>query len=237
MKFLTFTLAGPLVSFGETERWDYRCSGDMPTKSAVIGLLGCCLGLPRGDDKLRQLDERLQMAAYRERSGPLLNDFQTVQSPTGAILNAMRKPRGSTIITPKQYVQDAVFQVFLYGDESALLECEAAMKHPKWVVSLGRRCCPPSVPIWPQLFEADCIGDALEGYVNPLWEAFCQRRSIAREARPRCEVEYAEGMDASRYHGGYRAVRHDAVVRADENRYADREVISFPLKRSEIACT
>lgn len=237
MKFLTFTLAGPLVSFGEVERWDHRGTETMPTKSAVIGLLGCCLGLQRGDEKLQLLDERLHMAAYRERSGPLLTDFQTVQSPTGAILNTMRKPRGSTIITPKQYVQDAVFQVFLYGDEKALLECEAAMKHPRWVVSLGRRCCPPSVPLLPQLFDAECIADALENHVSPWWSTLQRRLGVMQEPCLRCEVEYTQGMDVSCFQGGYRVIRHDAVVRADENRYGDRQVISFPMKRREAVCT
>ena len=236
MKFLMFTLASPLICFGETARWDHRGTEDMPTKSAVIGLLGCCLGLPRGDAGLCRLDEKLHMAAWREQSGPLLTDFQTVQSPTGAILNAMRKPRGSTIITPKQYLQDAVFHVLLYGDDDLLTECEAAMRRPKWVVSLGRRGCPPSVPIVPHVFEAATVREALEKHAVP---------SPDREGKPprkaqdpmRCEVEYVEGMDIRDYPGAYRTVRHDAVIRADENQYGDRQVLSLPLERSVFACT
>lgn len=236
MKFLMFTLAGPLISFGETARWDHRSTEDMPTKSAVIGLLGCCLGLPRGDTGLCRLDEKLHMAVWRERSGPILTDYQTVQSPTGAILNAMRKPRGSTIVTPKQYLQDAVFHVLLYGDETLLLKCEAAMRHPKWVVSLGRRSCPPSMPVVPRVFEEGSVKEALEKY-----SALSLDRADMARGKPlgpmRCEVEYVEGMDIRDYPGAYRTVRHDAVIRADENQYGDRQVLSLPLERSVAACT
>lgn len=252
MKFLTFTLAGPLSSYGEMERWDHRGTGEMPTKSAVIGLLGCCMGLPRGDAGLRRLDEALRMAVRRDRAGSLLTDFQTVQGQGGVILNALRKPRGSTIITPKQYLQGAAFQVFLYGDEAVLAECAAAMRHPRWVVGLGRSSCPPSVPLLPEWFEAESVTDALATCTDTAWQRLNRKKvAAAREsgrerqaelwrerllaASVRCEIECEDGLDARALTGAYHAVRHDAIIRADENRYEDRQVVSGVIRR-DAAC-
>jgi CRISPR system Cascade subunit CasD len=51
---------GPLQSWGERGRGEYRDSALIPTKSAVIGLLGCTLGLA-DDEALRQLAGALEL--------------------------------------------------------------------------------------------------------------------------------------------------------------------------------
>ena len=134
MTILTFLLSGPLQSWGDSSRWDHRGTADMPSKSAIIGLLGCCFGYKRGDERLRELSQRLHVAVRADQRGSPMWDFQTVQKPGGKILNAMGKPRGETIITPKQYLQDAMFRVFLFGDEEMLEECLQAMRHPRWAI-------------------------------------------------------------------------------------------------------
>lgn len=236
MKFLTFTLAGPLASYGGSDRWDSRGTEDMPTKSAVIGMLGCCLGYPRGDERLRRLGESLKMAVRRERRGTVLTDYQTVQSATGPILNTLGKPRGSTILTPKQYLQDAVFQVFLYGDETLLSECARAMRHPRWIVGLGRSSCPPSLPILPIIVSGECIEDVLKSWVDPAWE----RLGLQRDAQARCEADYSRDgdIDLGTFPSAYITTRQDEVIRADENRYGERRLVSMtiPVERSEKPC-
>ena len=164
MKFLTFRLSGPLQSWGDSARWDHRSTATMPSKSAIIGLLGCCMGFRRGDERLQMLSQRLHLAVRADRRGRLMWDFQTVQKPGGKILNAQGKPRGETIITPKQYLQNAAFQVFLFGDEALLEDCMNAMRRPKWVVCLGRRSCPPAEPILPRFVEYDSPFDAVNHY-------------------------------------------------------------------------
>ena len=234
MKILTFTLTGPLASYGETERWDYRGTEEMPMKSAVIGLLGACLGIPRGDDRLRLLDESLSMAVRRERLGTLLTDYQTVQSPTGAIMNAMRKPRGSTIITPKCYLQDACFQVFLYGNEKVLEECAEGMRHPKWVIGLGRKCNPPAIPVLPRIIHESTPLSALVNWFDPALE----KHGRQHDARMRCEIEHTDELSSIDMPAGAQmTVRHDAVLRANENRYGDRRVISLYVDGRRKACT
>ena len=116
------------------------------------------------------------------------------------------------------------------------------MRHPKWIVSLGRRCNPPSVPLVPFVFEEDSIDlYTLGKHVNPAWHTLCKRQGgsirAAGDIYIRCEAECAKEINISHYPGGYRAIRHDGVVRANENQYTDRQVISLSLERSEAACT
>ena len=41
---LVLRLEGPLQSWGENAKWDFRDSSTMPTKSGIVGLLGCAMG-------------------------------------------------------------------------------------------------------------------------------------------------------------------------------------------------
>ena len=163
MKIMLLRLEGALQSWGEHSRWDHRDSADMPTKSGVIGLLGCALGFPRGDGRLRELAESLVMAVRTDRIGIITTDFHTVQRRVGKFSNAEGKPRGDTIITPREYMQDACYTVFLTGNDEWLSACEYALRHPVWVPSLGRRSCPPSRPLLPIMTEAyETLEDAVQ---------------------------------------------------------------------------
>lgn len=223
MKFLTFLLSGPLQSWGDSARWDHRSTASMPCKSAIVGLLGCCLGYPRGDERLRTLSGSIHVAVRADRRGRPMWDFQTVQNPGGKILNAMGKPRGETIITPKQYLQDAAFQVFVYGDEAVLERCRQAMEHPRWPVCLGRRSCVPAVPVKPHIKEYDSVDEALRRH----FDQSLDRCSEYME----CQIEaVSEARD------GRLIARMDEVVRADLNQYRERSVQVLSVKRSECQC-
>lgn len=221
MKILTFLLSGPMQSWGDSARWDHRSTSSMPPKSAIIGILGCCLGYPRGDERLQGLSEQLHMAVRADRRGRPFWDFQTVQNPGGRILNAMGKPRGETIITPKQYLQDASFQVFISGDESLLEDCRRAMLHPRWAIGLGRRSCPPAIPIIPAIVEYDSLDEAVESYYDPGLKA--------RTASMACQIEAVPGVKAA----GQVLTRMDEVIRADRNEYRERTVYARVIRRSE----
>ena len=224
MKLLTFRLSGPFQSWGDSARWDHRSSAAMPSKSAVVGLLGCCLGYGRGDARLEALSRGLRMAVRADRRGRVMWDFQTVQKPGGKILNAMGKPRGDTIITPKQYLQEAAFQVFLTGDEALLNACCDAMLHPRWTPCLGRRSCPPSEPMLPTLVEYDSPEEAVRKHFDPLAPQPAEYME--------CQIEGASGVI-----GGRVVTRMDEVARADLNQYREREVCAFTLRRSDATCS
>jgi len=195
----------------------------MPTKSGVIGLLGCAMGLPRGDKRLNELAEGLSMAVRADRMGVIMTDYHTVQSRQGKFSNAEGKPRGDTIVTPREYLQDACYTVFLTGDDALLVECSNALRHPVWVPCLGRRGCPPAYPLLPVLTDA----------YRSVEEAVCAFRwemPPVKDASDRMRVEIEDP------HG--EVERNDQPVKSAEYRYRKRRVrILYAANGGGIACS
>lgn len=146
-KLLILRLEGALQGWDAASKWDERSVEDFPTKSGVIGLLGCALGLERGAAELTALNEAITMAVRADRRGDRFTDFQTI---TGSPLrNAEGKPKttGNTIISKRSYLQDACFTVFLEVDDTWHGRLVSALKAPKWCLYLGRKACVPSRPV------------------------------------------------------------------------------------------
>jgi len=178
---LLLRLEGALQSWGLAARWDVRDTSYEPTKSGVIGLLGAALGYPRGDARLERLDGSLCFGVRVEHPGRKITDYQTITdylptaagaykmsgSKTASTLEAARRNgTPATIISPRDYLEDAAFLVALEAREGGEEELEAAVhavQHPRWPLFLGRRACPPSRPIFDS-FSHQYVGlqDALE---------------------------------------------------------------------------
>ena len=216
MRLFKLTLAGPLQSWGDHARWDNRDTASAPTKSAIIGMIGSCMGIPRGDPKLRMLSDKLHMAVRIDAAGHVITDYHTVQGTGGIMLNAKGKPRGggSTIITPRQYLQDARFAVYIWGDDGLLNEAYNAFLHPKWAPYLGRKSCTPSIPIVPQWIEAPCIDDAISSLTPEEQQLGKHARIVQIEVLPEDNIRPDENI----------IERRDNVVRADINDYNPRYI-------------
>ena len=146
-KLLILRLEGALQGWDAASKWDERGTEDFPTKSGVVGLLGCALGVDRGAAELAALNGAITMAVRADRRGDRFTDFQTV---TGSPLrNAEGKPKttGNTIISKRSYLQDACFTVFLEVDVAWHARLVSALKAPKWCLYLGRKACVPSRPV------------------------------------------------------------------------------------------
>lgn len=185
---LLFRLEGVLQSWDDNSKLDYRKTGMFPTKSGVIGLLGCALGLERKDTRIGAISDALSMMVRADRPGELLVDFHTV---TGRpLIAASGGPRrggnrdsgnrggGNTFISHRSYLQDASFLVGLSGSKELLEELSDALKSPKWTLYLGRKSCAPSLPV---------IGEVTEEYAN-LWDAM-QRYPLAKRHKDIIMVE------------------------------------------------
>ena len=146
---LLLRLEGMLQSWGERSRFNQRDTAFMPTKSGIIGLIACAMGLERGSPQIVNLCNSLKMSVRADRPGVLLRDYHTVM---GNIMTASGKLRGkvnedSTIVTARHYLQDASFLVALSGDEDILERCNQALQSPVWQIFLGRKSCVPSCPV------------------------------------------------------------------------------------------
>lgn len=145
--FLILRLEGPLQSWGLESRWDFRDTGYEPSKSGIVGLIACAMGLHRFDPKISKMEQQTRMAVRIEKPGQIIRDFQTIQ---GGVQQADGKIRSTdnTIVSPKMYLVDASFLVVITGEKSILKEMAQALKNPKWIIYLGRKSCVPTRPIF-----------------------------------------------------------------------------------------
>ena len=162
MKLLILRLEGALQSWGEHSKWDDRDTGSFPTKSGVIGLIACAMGLPRENGEIADIASKLHMSVRADRPGTVLSDYHTVQGMP-VILNSEGTPRSAnTIVSSRRYLQDASFLVVLSGPNDLLLRCFNALRDPVWQTYLGRKACVPSVPLLPTLTDNySSVDDAL----------------------------------------------------------------------------
>lgn len=136
MATLLLRLAAPLQSWGSDSKFETRKTDREPTKSGVLGLLAAALGLRRDDTEGLARLNGLRFAVRADQEGSLLVDFHTAKS------------RDTSYVTYRHYLQDAVFLAGLESEDEALLrELEAALRHPVYPLYLGRRSCPPTLPL------------------------------------------------------------------------------------------
>lgn len=53
----------------------------------------------------------------------------------------------ASYVTYRYYLADAVFLAGFEGDKALLTELETALKNPRFPLFLGRRSCPPTMPL------------------------------------------------------------------------------------------
>lgn len=191
MNTLFLRLEGPLQSWGLRARWSERDTADAPTKSGVIGLLGCALGLRRADPRLRDLSDALRMGVRVDLPGTLLRDYHTTgggrfgnassvsksryhdEPYIGGVLSAevnqgrikvkinQNTGEPETDVSERFYLADASFRVALQGPDNLIDELARAVQHPVWTLFLGRKACVPTTPIYDDVGQFDNLEAAL----------------------------------------------------------------------------
>lgn len=165
---LFLRLEGPVQAWGDTSKFVIRRTMDAPTKSGVLGLLCCAMGLSRqaARERLPELNG-LAMGVRIDRPGTRWWDYHTVGAKIGIITadgKGIKRTASTgeieTLITRREYLADASFLVALQGDAKLILEIATAIASPKWPVFLGRKSCPPSVPVLARPRE-------VESWTNP----------------------------------------------------------------------
>lgn len=136
MAVLLLRLSAPLQAWGtENSKFEIRKTGREPSKSGIVGLLAAALGIRRNEpEKLRELNA-LRIGVRIDRAGKLLRDFH------------MAHAEKTSYLTERYYLSDAVFLVGLEGERELLERIEFALSHPVFPLFLGRRSCPPTLPI------------------------------------------------------------------------------------------
>ena len=82
---LVVRLKAPIASFGLVAGEGVRRTGEFPTRSMLLGLIGNAMGLdrsePRDMAKLSQLQEGTRFAALALSAGPVWEDVQNARVP------------------------------------------------------------------------------------------------------------------------------------------------------------
>lgn len=143
MATLLLRLAGPLQSWGCESKFEVRRTMDFPTKSGVIGMLAAALGYSR-EDSLDELN-KLKFGVRIDREGILVSDYQNA---------VFKKPYA----THRDYLSDAIFLAGLESNDGDFLSTlENALKNPVFPLFLGRRSCPPTMPLLLGIRDTDLI--------------------------------------------------------------------------------
>jgi CRISPR system Cascade subunit CasD len=175
-EYLVFQIYGPIVSFGDTAVGEFRPSLDHPSRSMILGLVAGALGIEREEEeRLSELDRALYVASLSISSGVLLRDYHTAQVPTS--VSVKRQPAATrqqeldrkdlqTILSSRDYLQDALYRVVLWNREGVanLAEMEKALRKPEFMPYLGRKSCPTALPFDPQLIKGEGIVEVLRRY-------------------------------------------------------------------------
>lgn len=194
MPTLLLRLAAPLQSWGSSSKFETRTTEKMPTKSGVIGLLAAALGYRRDAD-LTELSA-LKFGVRADREGEDITDFHTAHA------------KKDSYVTYRHYLTDAAFLAGFEGDEKLLAKLEHALQNPVFPLFLGRRSCPPTLPL--------VIGIREEPLESALRNEPPICRNSGRKVRIRIETDGTEGgmiqdepvsFDPRRRIHGYRRVR------------------------------
>lgn len=177
MRYLIFRLYAPLASWGDVAVGEVRPSANYPSQSGLLGLLAAALGLQRGDEDAHMaLREGYGFVVGMLAPGRLLRDYHTAQVPGRANLKkrphrtrrdelSLPKDELNTILSTRDYRQDAVSLVALWekpGAPHPLSTLQAALAQPKFTLYLGRKACPPALPLCPRVLEAENARAAFE---------------------------------------------------------------------------
>ena len=166
-RYLTFALVAPLAAFGAIAVGERRSGWDRPARSAVLGLVGACLGLDREDDAAQAaLAEGYGLALLCHAPGRLLADYHTTQVPS-AQRGSRFATRAEELAAPEpqhhpvapRLSQRRVASRGALGTRRGRSLAAGRLsprrcERPGFVPYLGRKSCPLGLPLAPCIAEA-----------------------------------------------------------------------------------
>ncbi len=230
MDYLVFQLQAPLSAWGETAVGEFRPTANYPSESALLGLLAAALGIRREEeDAHAALRRGFGFAIGVLASGRLLRDYHTAQVPGRITLknrphNSRRdelnlpKDDLNTILSTRDYRQDAASLVAIQVRDGApytLSDVVQALAKPRFTLYLGRKACPPALPLNPQVISAENAQAALHDYRQKLVER-------SGETTPAFErIVWGEGIESGMVHD-LEVVRKDRLLSREHWQFGDR---------------
>ena len=231
MRFLLFTLYAPMGSFGEIAVGERRMSWARPGRSAILGLVAAAQGVERTDETAHQrLEAGLYYAVRTDAPGRPLLDYHTAQTPKarkGRTFATRREELKSddlnTVLSAREWRADACFTVALWprpGETVDLDTIAGDLRHPRFVLYVGRKSAPLGLPLNPATIEADTFMAAFAArQPNPEEQRLLQRVRIVGAERGAIAFDH----DAPEAPANTRVERRrDTVASRTRWQFADR---------------
>jgi CRISPR system Cascade subunit CasD len=166
---LLLRLSGPMQSWGTGSRLQIRRTDPYPSKSGVLGMILCAMGVPRpkAPEALEPL-VTLTMGVRLDRPGTPDWDYHTagagigIRQAKGGIKYTASTKEPETLLSRREYLLDASFLVALHGAATVIQQATDALDNPAWPVFLGRKCCIPTEPVVAGIGEYVDLKEALE---------------------------------------------------------------------------
>lgn len=178
-QYLIFQLHGPMASWGVDAPGEVRHSHELPSRSALLGLLAASLGIRRDEEeRLSEFNRHYAFLLCASRAPRWARDYHTIQMP-----KEVRKARYfsrreelndpellSALISRRDYYTDAWWMVAIAQTADApysLAQLQEGLRHPVFPLYLGRKSHPLALPLAPLLLEgraSDVLREAYEQY-------------------------------------------------------------------------
>lgn len=171
-QYLLFRLFGTIAAWGDTAVGEYRPTWAWPGRSALIGLLAAARGIRRDEvEELDRMGRSYGFAVAIHNSGLLLRDYHTAQVPGAAAKrrwwsrrDELKETDLNTILSSRDYRTDGAWTVAVWERTSEpaipLDHLANSLERPAFALYLGRKACPPSLPLCPHIVEAATLRDA-----------------------------------------------------------------------------
>ena len=180
-RYLLFTLAAPMASFGTVAVGERRPTWDRPSKSQIIGLVAGSLGIERSNEvEQGKLASGLGFAVRIDDPGRLASDYHTAERPEQSRANKewtrshgpirtradeLSRPDRKAILSQREFRTGSHYTICLWRHENA--ECRSLediaekLRAPIFAPFAGSKAHPLTFPLLPSAKKhSDPIIDA-----------------------------------------------------------------------------
>lgn len=215
-EYLIFTLSASIAAMGDLAGHERRGTYTWPGRSALTGLLGAALGIRRDGD-FSELDKLgIAIAMFESGIEGAFRDYHTIETIPSAKAKqpnsrpeALRIARGgtNTSITLRDYRTGVLCGIAIWGEH--LEPLRDALERPVFTLYLGRKSCPLSSPLGPQIVQAETPDDAIRQTRMPFWTGKVTAKQLITDASDddsHVEVRHDQAIDRSHWHFAARRV-------------------------------
>lgn len=243
-QFCLINLYGPMAGYGGIAVGDMRPSWTRPSRSAVLGMVAAALGIRRDDEEAQtKLQTGYGFSVMVLQPGIMMQDFHTIQSAHSSSvkkLNHVMTRRDEmnlgdpdTILSRREYLCDhiSVACIWIRDLESAqysLEEIADAFKKPVFCLYLGRKSCPPALPVHARVIQTDSLMSALVQHI----EGFDLLYGF--QVPDRVSLFFEEGIDPGFDEPVMVIKRRDNILSRSRWQFSDRNEYYARISVSEV---